>query len=65
MAKAETDEGTGCLAVIGAVAISIGCGYLWGRGVGWIALGLCCLIIVAINVAFTVATNPKAPKHDL
>jgi len=41
----KSDDGAGCLMIIGGVSVAIGCGYVWGAGIGWLVLGVSCLTI--------------------
>jgi len=47
------DDGSGCLLIIGIVSVSIGSGYIWGAGLGWLVLGLACLGIVVCAACFS------------
>lgn len=44
-------DGLGCLLIIGLTSVSISAGYIWGAAIGWLALGIFCLLLVAAQIA--------------
>lgn len=43
------DDSEGCLIIAAIVAASIGVGFIWGAGMGWLVLGAILLSIAVIG----------------
>lgn len=45
----DDTSGAGCLLILGMIAIGIGCGYLWGRAIGWLVIGVACIALSTLS----------------
>lgn len=48
--KSGEADGVGCLAIIGLAALSLACGEIWGAPIGWLVLGVSCLLLVTLSI---------------